>query len=322
MRAREPDGSGYVENAGARIYYEVFGSGPKTLLFLPTWSLVHSRVWKLQVPYFARHYRVIAFDGRGNGKSSRPSGAEAYSAQNFVDDALAVMDATVTARATVAGYSMGGLHLAMLAANHASRVAGAVFIGPVAPFGAKGRPERTAFSWSEPLPTSEGWAKHNKHYWKRAYDDWLAFFAGKVLTEPHSTKGIEDVIGWGNETNADVLIATYEAPESPGEPPSDLAQAAQYYARIACPVLVIHGSDDEVIAHSAGAGVAKATGGTLVTIAGGGHAPHLRHPVKVNILLRRFMDDVAATADRAARSWRTSQSTPRGLRAEHTHTLR
>ncbi|HEV2908665.1 MAG TPA: alpha/beta hydrolase, partial [Candidatus Eremiobacteraceae bacterium] len=134
MRAREPDASGYLERPDARIYYEVFGSGPQTLLFLPTWSLVHSRVWKLQVPYFARHYRVITFDGRGNGKSSRPSDASAYTYQAFVDDALAVMDATSTACATMVGYSMGGVRLAMLAAHHPARVEGAIFIGPVSPF--------------------------------------------------------------------------------------------------------------------------------------------------------------------------------------------
>jgi hypothetical protein len=43
-----------------------------------------------------------------------------------------------------------------------------------------------------------------------------------------------------------------------------------------------------------GAGVARATGGTLVTIEGGGHTPHVRHPVKVNVLIRRFMDEVVA----------------------------
>jgi pimeloyl-ACP methyl ester carboxylesterase len=292
MRAREPDESGYVERTDARIYYEVFGSGPQTLLFLPTWSLVHSRVWKLQVPYFARHYRVITFDGRGNGKSSRPSDASAYTYQAFVDDALAVMDATSTARATMVGYSMGGVRLAMLAADYADRVEGAVFIGPVSPFSDPTRPDGESHSWDEPLESTEGWAKHNKYYWRKNYRDWLEFFAGKLLTEPHSTKAIEDVIEWGSETNAEVLIATYEAPKSPKQPPSDRENANAYYARIKCPVLVIHGSDDAVLPHSMGAGVARATGGTLVTIEGGGHTPHVRHPVKVNILIRRFMDEV------------------------------
>lgn len=294
MRACEPDDSGYVDSSGARIYYEVFGSGPATLLFLPTWSLVHSRIWKLQVPYLARHYRVVVFDGRGNGKSSRPADPGAYARQAFVDDALAVMDATATPSATVVGFSLGGLWLAMLAVQHPERVEGAIFIGPVSPFG-EPDPERAAFPWSEPLATSEGWAKHNKHYWRRDYGDWLEFFAGRLFTEPHSTKGIDDVIGWGNETSADVLIATYEAPEPAGEPPSDRAEAAAYYARIRCPVLVIHGSDDAVIAHSRGAGVAEATGGALATIEGGGHTPHARHPVKVNLLIRRFMDAVVTT---------------------------
>jgi pimeloyl-ACP methyl ester carboxylesterase len=288
VRAREPDTSGYVESSGARIYYEVFGSGPTTLLFLPTWSLVHSRVWKLQVPYLARHYRVIVFDGRGNGKSSRPTDANAYANQAFVDDTIAVMDATATARAVIVGYSMGGVWLAMLAVNHPDRVAGAIFIDPAAPFGTP-RPERAQHSWEDVLPTSEGWAKHNKHYWRRDYDDWLAFFAGRLFTEAHSTKQIEDVIEWGKETNAEVLIGTYEAPDSPGAPPWDRAKSPSYYARITCPVLVIHGSDDAVIAHSAGAGLAKATGGSLVTVEGGGHAPHARQPVKVNILIREFV---------------------------------
>jgi pimeloyl-ACP methyl ester carboxylesterase len=287
MRAREPDSSGFVESSGARIYYEVFGSGPRTLLFLPTWSLVHSRVWKLQVPYLARHYRVIVFDGRGNGKSSRPTDARAYAIGLFADDALKVMDATSTARAVMVGYSMGGVTLATLAVNHPDRIDGAIFINPVAPFGE--RPPRSQYSWSEILPTSEGWAKHNKHYWRRDYDDWLAFFAGQLFTEQHSTKQIEDVIAWGKETNAEVLIGTYEAPDLPCEPPRDRAQSPAYYARIQCPVLVILGDEDAVLANSAGAGVAKASGGTLVTIEGGGHAPHARHPVKVNILIRDFV---------------------------------
>ena len=66
-------------------------------------------------------------------------------------------------------------------------------------------------------------------------------------------------------------------------------------------MLVIHGSDDAVLPHSMGAGVAQATGGTLVTIEGGGHAPHVRHPVKVNILIRRFMDEIVVAATRAKR---------------------
>ena len=71
-RARYPDDCGYVERDGVRIFYEVYGFGQPTVLLLPTWSIVHSRHWKMQIPYLARHCRVLTFDGRGNGGSDRP----------------------------------------------------------------------------------------------------------------------------------------------------------------------------------------------------------------------------------------------------------
>ena len=64
-RALSPHESGYADSGGVRIGYEVFGQGEETLLLLPPWSIVHSRFWKAQVPYLARHFRVITFDRPG-----------------------------------------------------------------------------------------------------------------------------------------------------------------------------------------------------------------------------------------------------------------
>ena len=58
---------------GVRLFYEVYGTGEPTVLLMPTWSIIHSRQWKLQIPYLARLCRVVTFDGRGNGRSDRPS---------------------------------------------------------------------------------------------------------------------------------------------------------------------------------------------------------------------------------------------------------
>jgi pimeloyl-ACP methyl ester carboxylesterase len=74
-RARYPDSEGYIERGGVRVFYEVYGSGEPTVLLLPTWSIIHSRFWKAEIPYLSRHGRVITFDGRGNGRSDRPVGA-------------------------------------------------------------------------------------------------------------------------------------------------------------------------------------------------------------------------------------------------------
>src|SRR5580658_9839112 len=86
MRARLPDESGYVVNSGVRIHYEVHGTGQPTILLLPTWAIVDSMHWKMQVPFLARDYRVITFDPRGNGRSDRPRRPAAYADTAFASD--------------------------------------------------------------------------------------------------------------------------------------------------------------------------------------------------------------------------------------------
>ena len=71
-QARCPDETGYVERLGVRVFWERYGDVDPTVLLLPTWTIVHSRVWKAQIPYFARHCRVLTFDPRGSERSDRP----------------------------------------------------------------------------------------------------------------------------------------------------------------------------------------------------------------------------------------------------------
>src|ERR687897_1526435 len=132
-RARYPDESGYVERDGVRLHWEVYGSGEPTVLLLPTWSIIHSRHWKMQIPYLARHCRVLTFDGRGNGRSDRPSEPDAYREEEFAADALAVMDATATESAVVVSLSRGAERSLLLAAGHPKRVEKLVFIAPALP---------------------------------------------------------------------------------------------------------------------------------------------------------------------------------------------
>ena len=86
-RARYPDVEGFVERDGVRVAYEVYGEGDPTMLLMPTWSIVHSRHWKTQIPDLARRYRVVTFDGRGNGRSDRPPEPERPSRAEFAADA-------------------------------------------------------------------------------------------------------------------------------------------------------------------------------------------------------------------------------------------
>ena len=276
MRARYPDAEGFIERGGVKVGYEVFGAGEPAILMLTSWAIVHARQWKAQVPYLARHFQVITVEGRGNGRADRPGAAEAYRDREYVDDAIAVLDAIGVDRAVVVGLSVGGRHALQLAAWYPERAAGVVAIGAALPW-----PLPPGFD--EARDTYEGWEKANRHYWLADYRGWVEFFMSQVFTEPHSTKQREDGLAWGLDTTAETLLLTVAAL---GEP--DAAEAEAVCRQVRCPVLIVHGDQDGIVPYDTGVALARWTGGRLVTIHGGGHAPTLRDPVQVNLLIRDF----------------------------------
>jgi pimeloyl-ACP methyl ester carboxylesterase len=289
-RARYPDAEGFAERDGVRVFWERYGDGDPTLLLLPAWAIIHSRQWKAQIPYLARHYRVLTFDPRGNGRSDRPPDAEAYADDEYVADTLAVLDATATRAAVLVGLSRGARWALELAASRPERALGAVLLDPALPFLAP-LPAHQGHSFDEELDSTEGWAKFNRHHWLREYRDFLEFFASEAFSEPHSTKQVEDMVGWGLETTPETLISTQL-----GAQPASLAALEAILRRVRCPVLVVHGSEDRVRPHAVGTAVAELTGGSLVTVEGGGHSPQARHPVLVNLLIREFVESLGGMA--------------------------
>jgi predicted glycosyltransferase len=179
--------------------------------------------------------------------------------------------------------SLGAQRALLLAAEHPERIGGAVFIAPSVPFG-EPVANRTLYPWDEELDTDEAWAKYNRYYWLRDYRGFLEFFFSRMFTEPHSTKSIEDCVGWGLETTAETLVATQLEKEV-----LDKNTARDLCRRLRCPVLVIQGAEDAITGPGRGIALAEETGGELVLLEGSGHGPHARDPVKVNLLLREFV---------------------------------
>jgi pimeloyl-ACP methyl ester carboxylesterase/predicted glycosyltransferase len=290
MRAREPDHEGVVERDGVRVGYDVYGAGEPAILLLTSWAIVHARQWKAQVPYLARWFRVITVEGRGNGRADRPATAEAYSDRAYVDDAIAVLDATGVSRAVVVGLSMGGRHALQLAAWYPERAAGVIAIGAALPW-----PIPPDFD--EPKDSYEGWGKANRHYWLADYRGWVEFFMSQVFTEPHSIKQREDGVGWGLETTAETMLLTGPGVAEPTE-----ADAEAICRRVRCPVLIVHGDQDGIVPYETGVALAGWTGGQLVTIRGGGHAPTMRDPVRANLIIRGFAESLRPWAA-GRRAW-------------------
>src|SRR5690606_8468555 len=96
MRARTADTEGFIEHDGVKIHFETYGRGGPTVLLMPTWTIVHKRLWKSQIPYLARHHRVVTYDGPGNGRSDRPVDPRPYGQAAQVAYALKVLEATGT----------------------------------------------------------------------------------------------------------------------------------------------------------------------------------------------------------------------------------
>lgn len=283
MRARYPDRTGIVEREGGRIAFEVYGAGDPPVAFVPPWQIVHSRVWKAQIPDFARRHRVVAWDNRGNGASDRPSDPAVHTTLERAANMEAVLDAVGIDAAVLVGLSSSSGPMVVFAAQHPERVLGLAFVCPAAPMGDPGRSKYVRFE--EQLADDDGWAKENIHFWRRDFRAYLEHFFGQAFFEPHSTKQIDDGVAWGLDTDPETLAATKRSPTS-----VDLETFTQMCAAIRAPALVIQGTEDRICDVTQGAGLAAAIpGARLELIAGGGHIVNAREPVRVNLLIREFV---------------------------------
>jgi 3-oxoadipate enol-lactonase len=108
----------FVENQGARIYWDEQGQGVPVLLIM---GLGYpSDMWHRTRPVLAAHYQTIALDNRGIGRSDVPPGP--YPIALMASDAAAVLDAAAIESAHIFGVSMGGMIAQEFALQYPQRV--------------------------------------------------------------------------------------------------------------------------------------------------------------------------------------------------------
>lgn len=288
MRALDPTRTGTVNRDDVAIFYEVYENEGPTLVLVPPSPITHSRFYKGQIPYLARHFRVVTLDGRGNGRSGRPVGPERHTRAENVADIRAVLDASDTDTGVVVAHCHANWWALELALCDPERVSALIALDPGVPY--LGVPHQhwidAGATWDDVLVHPTGWQLFNRHVITNDLSRWVSFFFDAQLVESHSSKQYEDAVAWSLETTGEILADSEEAQEV--SPPTQ-AEFEGQVAQLDIPVLVVHGDRDVCQHIEKGRELAASTDGELLVIEGGGHLTPVRHPVVVNRAIEEFV---------------------------------
>jgi non-heme chloroperoxidase len=269
---------GRENSAAIRIYYEDHGSGSPVVLVHGYALNGHS--WeKQEAALLAAGHRVITYDRRGFGASSRPS--TGYDFDTLAAD-LHVLLSTLNLRgAVLAGFAMGTGEVARyLAAHGAARVRAAVLVAPLLPF------------LLETDDSPEGIDRS-------VFDDITASIAAD---RPAAMKDFMDrsynvdVLGGGRVSDQAWQNSFYVAISASAIAAAGCVTACREdfrgdLAAISIPVLVIHGDQDRVLPYEATSRRLPAflENARCTVIAGGPHAIIWTHADEVNRALLGFV---------------------------------
>ena len=248
-----------------RLRYTDEGKGPAVIL-------IHGlagdlSAWDAQVALLREHFRVIAFDNRGAGRSTQVD--EPVSTRDLAHDTLALMDALGIAHAQVVGRSMGGAvaqHMALIAPQ---RVDSLVLCASFARLDPLGR--RVLSNMREALEWRGSWADHARHSVQNFVS--AAFFNA----HPDRVAAIEQLIG--GETRLPACYSRQNEACQQHDTAGDLARIAQ-------PALVMAGDADPICSLAATRILSEGLPHATTEIFGGAsHFFLLEQPQKFNARL-------------------------------------
>ena len=280
-----PAHEGFVEREGVKLWYAVWGDRGPWIAFAPPFQIVHAQLLKATVPYLSQHFRVITTDGRGNGRSDRPTDQGAYHFEHYYADFVAVLDALAVARCALVGISASTMTVLRLAGEQPDRISHLIVAG----------------GFAQSL-LDAGQAAKARGASERMRNDWPAFvdwFIGTIFTEPHSTKPFEDGVRYAWASSGAVMDWCRTGWQG--------HDVRAYARRVRCPTLVIHGDADGRVPYAEGKAVFDTVpGARMITVEGGGHVTAARDPVLFNRAVREFVEGAPRS-----RTWTRALQRPR-----------
>lgn len=271
---------GYITvKDGTQIYYKDWGKG-QPIVFHHGWPL-SADDWDAQMLFFVQHgFRVIAHDRRGHGRSTQTS--EGNEMNTYADDVAALVSALDLKDAVHIGHSTGGGEVARYLGKHGTaRCAKAVLIGAVPPVMVKS----AANPGGTPLEVFDGFRKSLAENRAQLYRDFASGpFYGFNRPGAKVSKGIID--NWWRQAMAGSIKAHYECIKAFSE--TDFTPDLK---KIAVPVLVLHGDDDQVvpIADSAMLSSKILKNATLKVYKGYPHGMATTHADEINAEILNFI---------------------------------
>jgi pimeloyl-ACP methyl ester carboxylesterase len=267
------------ENSGSiDLYYEDHGQG-KPVVLIHGWPLSGAS-WEKQVPALVgAGYRVITYDRRGFGNSSRPT--TGYDYDTFADDLHKLLTKLDLNDAALVGFSMGGGEVARYLGAHGSkRVSKAVFMSAITPFRLK-TPDNPAGAERAVFEELQ----------KSIAADRPALLSG-FLANFYNVDTLK-----GTRISDDAVRLSWSI--AAGASPKGTLDCVQAWLtdfrpdlkRIDVPTLVVHGDDDRILPLAA---TGKRTqecvkGSRLAVIKGGPHGLNWTHAEEVNRELLAFL---------------------------------
>jgi non-heme chloroperoxidase len=271
---------GQENSTPIELYYEDHGEGPAVVL-VHGWP-VDSRSWEPQLyPLLTAGYRVITYDRRGFGRSSRPT--VGYDFDTLAADLQEVLEHLDLRGATVVGFSLGTGELARYIGRYGTgRLGAAVFIESLAPSFAKSADNPWGVDEAGVVGVQQAILADRAAWLTGLINDFLNLEdnLGKRVSE-------ETVRGIWNAASEASPYATWACP------PGWLEDFTGDIPKIDVPTLILHGTADRILPID-GQGRrlhAALPSARYVEVDGGPHVMCVSHAPEVNRELLAFLSE-------------------------------
>lgn len=268
---------GEADSSGVKIHYAHMGKGPVLIMVHGFPDYWYS--WRDQMPTLAKKFHVVAIDQRGYNKSGQPEGVENYAVPKLVGDVVAVLKDVGAEKATILGHDWGGMVAWSFAMAHPDKTERLIILNLPHPRGLlrelrenPKQEENSQYARNFQLPGAAGFLT------AEAISGWVK--------EPEARKKYIEAF---KQSSFESMLNYYKAnyPRAPYE------ESEQIKTQVKCPVLVIHGLDDEALLDGALNGTWRWIDNelTLVTIPGAGHFVHRDKPKQVTRAIAGWLDN-------------------------------